>query len=624
MSLRTLHFSLGPVQGFVAQARRTRDLWAGSFLLSWLTGQAMHAVRQGGGRIRFPDVDRDPLMLAIEGNTTVTPKVGSLPNRFAAEIPDGFDPKSCAEAVQTAWRRLGDAVWEHWLEGKVELGSETRNIWNRQIQSFWEISWVTGTIAEDGPDRFWLDRRKAWSNRFPVSEGGHHCMLMGDLQELSGEFDRGAQKYFWRRLREKTKEHVQDKNTLELIEDERLCAVALVKRLFPILGEETLKETIGWIPGGRREAIRNWPSTRYMAAVHWLEAVLGDPQARELAEAYAESVRCDSYVHYQAERAAEIACLNQSETPVRLDGNLFFRTALQNAKAMPIGDDIDGATRRLFIASLGAISKLDPIGGESSPYYALLIMDGDCVGALLEDIGPGAVSAALAKFVPQVTELVINRHNGVVIYAGGDDVLALLPLEDAVDCAMALSQAYAAAFDQRGTLSGALIFAEATVPLASVLKTAHDTLDKIAKDQNGRNSLAIQVLKPSGATIKWVQSWRAPGPAALITLVRQFSQDRQFSSRFFYNVTRRWAALLGDDSKLPPGLDPQALLEAEYLKNRDQEDTPRAQVATRVAQLLTVCRGYKSPKRGDPEPEGLDMAGALLMRFLAEQGRWEA
>jgi CRISPR-associated protein Cmr2 len=36
-----LHFSLGPVQGFVAQARRTRDFWAGSFILSYLAGQAM-------------------------------------------------------------------------------------------------------------------------------------------------------------------------------------------------------------------------------------------------------------------------------------------------------------------------------------------------------------------------------------------------------------------------------------------------------------------------------------------------------------------------------------------------------------------------------------------------------
>ena len=39
-----LHFTLGPVQSFVAEARRLRDFWAGSFLLSWLSGQAMRAV----------------------------------------------------------------------------------------------------------------------------------------------------------------------------------------------------------------------------------------------------------------------------------------------------------------------------------------------------------------------------------------------------------------------------------------------------------------------------------------------------------------------------------------------------------------------------------------------------
>ena len=48
------HFTLGPVQGFVAQARRTRDFWAGSFLLSWLAGVAICAVEKQGGEIIFP------------------------------------------------------------------------------------------------------------------------------------------------------------------------------------------------------------------------------------------------------------------------------------------------------------------------------------------------------------------------------------------------------------------------------------------------------------------------------------------------------------------------------------------------------------------------------------------
>ena len=48
------HLTLGPVQGFVAQARRTRDFWAGSFLLSWLAGVAMVAVKKQRGKINFP------------------------------------------------------------------------------------------------------------------------------------------------------------------------------------------------------------------------------------------------------------------------------------------------------------------------------------------------------------------------------------------------------------------------------------------------------------------------------------------------------------------------------------------------------------------------------------------
>ena len=52
---RYLHFTLGPVQSFVGQARRTRDYWAGSFILAYLTGHAMAAVLEKG-KIIYPSV----------------------------------------------------------------------------------------------------------------------------------------------------------------------------------------------------------------------------------------------------------------------------------------------------------------------------------------------------------------------------------------------------------------------------------------------------------------------------------------------------------------------------------------------------------------------------------------
>ncbi|WP_255724622.1 type III-B CRISPR-associated protein Cas10/Cmr2 [Shimazuella soli] len=37
---KKMHFTIGPVQEFVAQSRRTRDLLASSFLLSYLAAHA--------------------------------------------------------------------------------------------------------------------------------------------------------------------------------------------------------------------------------------------------------------------------------------------------------------------------------------------------------------------------------------------------------------------------------------------------------------------------------------------------------------------------------------------------------------------------------------------------------
>ncbi len=80
-----LVFTLGPVQGFVAQSRRTRDLWAGSFLLSYLSGQAMNAVLNNGGEILKPSVGRAPkitdyLLNAIYTKANSGQIIGSLPN----------------------------------------------------------------------------------------------------------------------------------------------------------------------------------------------------------------------------------------------------------------------------------------------------------------------------------------------------------------------------------------------------------------------------------------------------------------------------------------------------------------------------------------------------------------
>lgn len=58
-----LMFQIGPVQEFIAQARSTRDLWSGSYLLSWLMAHAIKALtdRIGPDAVLYPFLRAQPL-----------------------------------------------------------------------------------------------------------------------------------------------------------------------------------------------------------------------------------------------------------------------------------------------------------------------------------------------------------------------------------------------------------------------------------------------------------------------------------------------------------------------------------------------------------------------------------
>ncbi|MGH8497840.1 MAG: type III-B CRISPR-associated protein Cas10/Cmr2 [Methylococcales bacterium] len=247
MSTRVLHFTIGPIQDFIFQARRTRDLWGGSFMLSWLSGIAMTQVIKATGYIEFPavhDDERNPtdaLLAAIIGTPFLNnpqPGIGSLPTRFKAIVPTGFDPATqVTDVVQKTFEDAAEMVWREYVAHAVKSGSGTRAIWERQVQNFWEYSWVLGEHPPDRTDLLWLDARKNW--RMPAGtaqEGGDHCTVMHAWQELSGwvrACEPGKQNKFWTEIRKKV-------GRLDLRPDERLCAIAFVKRMLPKLAKNNL------------------------------------------------------------------------------------------------------------------------------------------------------------------------------------------------------------------------------------------------------------------------------------------------------------------------------------------------------------------------------------------------
>src|SRR5580658_10255989 len=103
-----LAISVGPVQEFIAAARRTRDLWFGSFLLSELSKAAARAISQRAGR--------DSLILpAPERDEDLLPEASlSGANVVVAERPASYEPASSGEEakkhVKETWERFARKV----------------------------------------------------------------------------------------------------------------------------------------------------------------------------------------------------------------------------------------------------------------------------------------------------------------------------------------------------------------------------------------------------------------------------------------------------------------------------------------------------------------------------------
>jgi CRISPR-associated protein Cmr2 len=138
MTAHLLQLSLGPVQEFIAAARRTRDLWFGSHLLSEISKAAALSVRREGGKLIFPDNDLD-LSAGHEGVTVA--------NVILAELPAG-DPKTIASAAKQAahdrWRQFANSVYDECPEITQIVYADT---WNKQVEDVIEFyaAWVSFT-----------------------------------------------------------------------------------------------------------------------------------------------------------------------------------------------------------------------------------------------------------------------------------------------------------------------------------------------------------------------------------------------------------------------------------------------------------------------------------------------
>src|SRR5437588_7721208 len=120
-----LMFSLGPVQLFIEQARKTRDLWLGSFLLSKLMEAAMKGLDTKAENFVFP------VKRTVEG-------IPDIPNKYIAifnTLAEAQEAASTSERqLKQRWETLSDAVWDG-IVNIVGYHEATHAIWRRQTNT---------------------------------------------------------------------------------------------------------------------------------------------------------------------------------------------------------------------------------------------------------------------------------------------------------------------------------------------------------------------------------------------------------------------------------------------------------------------------------------------------------
>ncbi|MGH3147428.1 MAG: type III-B CRISPR-associated protein Cas10/Cmr2, partial [Rubrobacter sp.] len=447
--------------------------------------------------------------------------VGSLPNRFSLLVDSEEDGRKFAraadESLESAWLKVSDASWRH-LTARHDPLKNRAHVWDRQIGNLWEKSWV---VSEDPRA---LAGRKLIRVFEPSEEPGRKCTVCGRREELGG-------RDFWRALSTKL-----GTGFLDLLK-ERLCAVCLVKRTLPRVGNEAF----GW-----KVLISSFPSTPDLASDPWRRRVTAGDEYREARES--------------------LAAVAGNKPFDRLEGGYFYPSYHEELVE-------DESLRTGLGRKLSALYK---VAGVPHPTYAILVMDGDKIGerlSRLNEEGRAELSERILAFSLRVQDAVENA--GVasrLVYAGGEDVLALLPMDKALQAAWNVRGLYREVFgefdqyhrarlDLPSTISAGLLYCPMTLPLRTATLEAHRLLDEDAKEAAGRDALAIGAWKGGGEVLRAARKWEHEDWVEKL-LEMTGREGSPYPARFLYQaqeLVREQAGLEGVGK----------LLALEYLGSRE-------------------------------------------------------
>lgn len=722
-----LVMSIGPVQDFIACARKTRDLWVGSWILSYLSWEGMKEIasRWGPDAILFPDLRGQPLVDWWLANERGVPKVGrpdschlatpSLPNRWVAILPaDSVEEAATAveKSIREAWTRFSTKA-QGIIAGKGIAVDPDQ--WKRQ-EGWIEVYWAAHTWPEtdDGvpenltapldsvlqadPDFDRVLEAFQRSGKYDVnlgtyygrlhtlaacahgsrkalrdfrgdrgSEPGYKCTLCGEREPMCNSTVNSCNHKelvaFWKQLGD-----AFSIGTVEKDGRERLCTVCLSKRLAP----EFLDETFG--------ITTHFPSTSEIAATPYKVQVLETAIENErLRHCLNEFVQVLSKANLPGGAYAPCIGRAMGKLSARITDPTWGKFAeLDGEWLLPETYASDEAKELLGKAHADIFQSLIELRRETqklnisspAPYYAVLLLDGDQVGrwvsgtheklpkiesalhpdavescrqafgdSVLGQKRPqspalqGALSASLLGFSLYVARYIVEvKHSGKLVYAGGDDGLAFVPLADALPLADDLQKAFQSptlvsdgkaymnddAFRRMGreggtvhlgmgagaTTSAGIAIAHHRQPLLHVLDAVRQ-MEKRAKTMLGRSAFSVATLKRSGerneAGGPWCVDKKLDAVPFLLKIVSLFCLG-ELSPRFLNQLRTESTGF----ALLPPEAWEQRIT-SMLKRHMSDKAKPEAQNVASGIRALIEAYGTKKSKSLDPWSETIGL-----------------
>lgn len=489
-----LLFSIGPVQSFINHSRKTRDLYAGSYLLSYLMAEVIKELENNKSiEMLFP----------ISPEQAERGQDLNIPNRLVARVV-GYD---------TSMQRELGAQLEQFVRSKFEAiclsvfkqaGVSPNEIALSQIREFLEVSWVFQESESYAESYIRLVQQMHSVKRLRVfaqtnEPAGRKCTLYSSYNAV----------FVKRRSNRNLPKFAEPGNIVDVTDvpscksaikpGEGLSAIAFVKRMLYLLSKDE-KEGAG-LHGFQSNAT----SVAYMLLCH------------RLGPAYEET----------------LAPLKDEASEALFD--------LQNNQRLTLDEysnkDIDYA-EKLY-------EKINGIG-KISPYYAVVKLDGDSMGSLYQYVANPDIhrnlSHQISEFASEARRI-IQQNDGLCIYAGGEDILAFLPLPTLFHTMLALREAFPRCvkappgYSKPLTFSAGITIAHLMEPLYLVLPRTEQLEDDAKSIGEEKNAFALELRKRSGEHLNIRNTWGHAGEPfkALHEAVQALAQQ-QYAKSFVYNL----------------------------------------------------------------------------------------